>query len=159
MCTASWLHRPETYFHFQHLLFRRPIFQPRAFRFDRNPPSHLILSHIDACIDDKRKEKGSSTQTRKGAYRSIERVLSTRDKGKRTGRWSKQRNENSRERGRWKQWIRISGAHPSPPSFFARNEIRRRSRRTRSRPKILSHRRTVKREEDPFDRKPTRIAS
>lgn len=99
MCTASWLHRPETYFHFQHLLFRRPIFQPRAFRFDRNPPSHLILSHIDACIDDKRKEKGSSTQTRKGAYRSIERVLSTRDKGKRRGRWSKQRNENSEREG------------------------------------------------------------
>lgn len=56
MCTASWLHRPETYFHFQHLLFRRPIFQPRAFRFDRNPPSRLILSHIDACIDERRKD-------------------------------------------------------------------------------------------------------
>lgn len=96
MCTASWLHRPETYFHFQHLLFRRPIFQPRAFRFDRNPPSRLILSHIDACIDDKRKEKGSSTQTRKGAYRSIERVLSTRDKGKREGG----RNSETRTRER-----------------------------------------------------------
>lgn len=57
MCTASWLHRPETYFHFQHLLFRRPIFQPRAFRFDRNPPFAPYPTSMRAStINERRKD-------------------------------------------------------------------------------------------------------